>query len=507
MKNITFGNLIEKLLYLSHQKKSSLAKFIGYDTSYINKWILSTHLPSSKRINEICKNISDFILDSLDESTLNNLIEYFEIPTDSSKEYIGEYIETRLKDVYMDTVNLNNKSVQNLPKSTHSEEYYNSISMVKPNIIYNTFFNELNNISDKEDSLEVLFSLNLMYLNHKDKLALSDLKEYLYKISKKADVKASFLIGLGGDDKEDDVINTLLGINLIATCPSLNFKIYNCNVNSNTVVFAIKDKFLSTNIFFDEGECLFTTSSKDKRLVKEFYSNIKYTLKNKGKLLCYRKDPSSMIEDQTYIQYIMNNDLRCLLGSINEFFLPPDLFMEIAERVFGHNKKIINELKKINVFLENVTYKSNLKVLIYESELRKYMSSGKLHFFNTPVTLTFKERERHIAYIEKMLTESNDVEIRLVDGDFVDDFKNKENPSLYLSKNLKFTKVHPESGKNDYFIITDTEFKNMCTDLFDTLWNDRSDIVLSNKDEMLDRIAKSISYTRLISESFGENIE
>ena len=507
MKNITFGNLIEKLLYISNQKKSSLAKFIGYDVSYINKWILSTYLPSSKRINEICKNISDFIIQSLDESRLINLIDYFEIPSDSSKEYISQYIETILKEVYLDTINLNNKSVQNLPKSTHSEEYYNSFSMVKPNIIYNTFFNELNNMSDKEDSLEILISLNLMYLNHKDKIALSDLKEFLYKISKKTKVKASFLIGLGGDDKNNDVINTLLGINLIATYPSLNFKIYNCKVNSNTVVFAIKDKFLSTNIFFEEGECLFTTSSKDIRLVEEFYSNLKYTLKNKGNLLCYRKDSSSMIEDQTYIQYIMNNDLRCLLGSINEFFMPPDLFMEIAQKLFGHNKKIINELQKINLFLHNVTYKSKLRVLIYESELRKYMSSGKLHFFNTPVTLTFKERERHIEYIEKILTESNDVEIRLVDGDFVDDFKNKENPSLYLSRNLKFTKVHPDSGKNDYFIISDTEFKNMCTDLFDKLWNTRTDIVISNKEEMLDRIARSISYTRLISESFGENIE
>ncbi|WP_290460021.1 hypothetical protein [Romboutsia ilealis] len=507
MKNITFGNLIEKLLYISNQKKSSLAKFIGYDVSYINKWILSTYLPSSKRINEICKDISDFIINSLNESTLINLIDYFEIPTDSSEEYIGEYIESILKEVYIDTVNLNNKSTQHLPKNTHSEEYYNSLSIVKPNIIYNTFFNELNNMSDKEDSLEILISLNLMYLNHKDKTTLSDLKEFLYKISKKTKVKANFLIGLGGDDIEDNIINTLLGINLISTYPSLNFKIYNCKVNSNTVVFAVKDKFLSTNIFFEEGECLFTTSSKDRRLVEEFYSNLKYTLKNKGNLLCYRKDSSSMIEDQTYIQYIMNNDLRCLLGSINEFFMPPDLFMEIAEKLFGHNKKIINELKKINLFLHNVTYKSNLKVLIHESELRKYMSSGKLHFFNTPVTLTFKERERHIEYIEKILTESNDVEIRLVDGDLVDDFKNKENPSLYLSKNLKFTKVHPESGKNDYFIISDTEFKNMCTDLFDKLWNTRTDIIISNKEEMLERISKSISYTRLISESFGENIE
>ena len=507
MKNITFGNLIEKLLYISNQKKSSLAKFIGYDVSYINKWILSTYLPSSKRINEICKNISDFILDSLDESSLINLIDYFEIPADSSKEFIGEFIETMLKEVYIDTVNITNKSVQNLPKSTHSEEYYNSFSMVKPNIIYNTFFNELNNMADKEDSLEILVSLSLMYLNHKDKITLSDLKEILHRISKKTNVKISFLIGFGGDDNEDDVINTLLGINLIASYPCLNFKIYNCKVKSNTVAFAIKDKFLSTNIFFEEGECLFSTNSKDRRLVEEFYSNIKYTLKNKGNLLFYRKEASSMIEDQTYIQYIMNNDLRCLLGSINEFFMPPDLFMEIAERLFGHNQKIINELKKINLFLHNVTYKSKLKVLIHESELRKYMSSGKLHFFNTPVTLTFKERERHIEYMEKILNESNDVEIRLVDGDLVDDFKNKENPSLYLSRNLKFTKVYPESGKNYYFIISDNEFKGMCTDLFDKLWNARTDSIISNKDEILDRIAKSISYTRLISESFGENIE
>ena len=76
--------------------------------------------------------ISQFILDSLDESSLINLIDYFEIPADSSKEFIGEFIETMLKEVYIDTVNITNKSVQILPKSTHSEEYYNSFSMVKP---------------------------------------------------------------------------------------------------------------------------------------------------------------------------------------------------------------------------------------------------------------------------------------------------------------------------------------------------------------------------------------
>ncbi len=152
MKNITFGNLIENLLYISNQKKTSLAKYIGYDISYVNKWIKSTNLPSSKRVNEICKNISSFIVESLNESTYNHLIEYFEIDKDSSHEYLSEYIEQVLRDTYMDTISSNEKFSKNMPKNTHAEEYYNSLSLVKPNVIEKGILSEIDSyIKDNED--------------------------------------------------------------------------------------------------------------------------------------------------------------------------------------------------------------------------------------------------------------------------------------------------------------------------------------------------------------------
>lgn len=64
MKNITFGYLLEKLLYISKQKKSSLAKMLGYDISYISKWTSGKNLPIHKNIQEICLNISKFIVNS-----------------------------------------------------------------------------------------------------------------------------------------------------------------------------------------------------------------------------------------------------------------------------------------------------------------------------------------------------------------------------------------------------------------------------------------------------------
>ena len=46
----------------------------------------------------------------------------------------------------------------------------------------------------------------------------------------------------------------------------------------------------------------------------------------------------------------------------------------------------------------------------------------------------------------------------------------------------------------------------MCNSLFDILWDERKDIVLDKKEDILERISKSISYIKIMSENFGEDI-
>ena len=502
MNNRTFGGVLENLLYISKQKKSSLASYLGYDVSYINKWINSRNLPSFKRSTEICESISKFIVKSLNNDTKKHLVEYFQLENDDN-DFLYEYIKDTLQEVYFES--LNNKNNQNIPMTSVSQEYYNVNCEVRPTLLHKSIREEIEFNASVGNDLDIIISINLFSMDYKDKVSLVDMKKYFYELSKYTNVNINFLLGLEGENKEE-ILNSLLTINILSSYPKLNFKLFNCNISRNTAFFIIKDRFLCTTIFSDNGECLFSNTSKDKNLINEFYYSLEYKLKNKGKYISVIKSPIEMIEDQTYVQYIMNSELRCLLGSINEFFMPPDLFMEIANRVFGDRPKLINELKKINVFLHNATYKCKLKVLIYESELRKYMSSGCLHFFNTPVNLTFKERERHIEHIEEFLKENNQVEIRLVDGNFVEDFRHADNPSFYLSKNLKFIKVHPVSGKNDYSILRDNEIKKMADDLFDKLWNYSGDLILIDREDILERISKSISYTRIISENFGEDV-
>ena len=110
------------------------------------------------------------------------------------------------------------------------------------------------------------------------------MKKYFYELSKYTNVKINFLIGFEGENKEE-ILNSLLTINILSSYPKLNFKLFNCAISKNTAFFIIKDRFLSTTIFSNDGECLFSNTSKNKNLINEFYYSLEYKLKNKGKYI------------------------------------------------------------------------------------------------------------------------------------------------------------------------------------------------------------------------------
>lgn len=505
MENMTFGQLLEKLLYLSNQKKSCLAKEVGYDISYISKWINSKNLPSTKNINKIAKVISEFIVNSLDQSATEELIKYFEIDLgeETNKQaFLVKYIEQQLKKTYLNTTT---SSSANILDNGYSQDGYNSVSHVNPMLKRKYIQKEMASYMEKGEQLNVIISLDMMNSNKEEKQSMASMKNTLYGFDKNENLKIHFLTSfMNKPNIKNDLFDSILILNMISSHPSLNLKIYNCDVPSNTGFFVIKNKISYLGVYKSDGRCMIANISKEKSIVNELYYSLEDIYRNQGNLITDRKISSEVIKENTYMEYIMGNQLRVLIGTMTEFFMPEDLFMEVAHKVFGDDEEVISELKKINIFLQNITYKSKLRVLMYESEIRKYISSGELHFFNIPVTLTFKQRERHIKYIEQILAESKDVEIRLIDGKFIDEYKIDAQTSLFLSRNLKIIKTHPEKDINQYAIVTDNEFKSMCHDLFEIIWDYKKEMVLDNKDEILEKISKSISYTRIINEKFEE---
>ena len=499
MKSIPFGQLLEKLLYISNQKKSTLARELGYDISYISKWINAKNLPTQKSISTICKVTAQFIYKSLTPAAMKELIEYFEIDNEiNDLSEVEAYLEKSLKESYEVTTGRTSLGIHN---STRSEDRYNSMIHINPRLRKQYLSKDFFKFVNKSNKLDIIMTANLYKLNNDDKKSIADMKMILDKMVGTDDVRVRFLMGFDGSN-ENNVYNTIIILNLLTSYPNIDFEIYNYEIESNSVLAVIKDRILHTAIYAKDGRCLFTNMSKEKYLVDEMYYSLDDIIKTQGKLVATRQNPINIIKDKFYIQYIMGQDLRLLIGAMNEFFMPEDLFMEVGKSLFGDDEVILSELRQINIFLQNVTYSSKIKVLIYESELKKYISSGELKFFNIPIKLTMDQREKHIKYIEKIVKESESVEIKLVEGRFVEQYKDVKDPSLYLSKTMKIAKSHSHNGVNDYVLIKDNDFKGLCDELFNVLWEKRKDIVISDREDILEIISKTLAYARILNESY-----
>ena len=107
----------------------------------------------------------------------------------------------------------------------------------------------------------------------------------------------------------------------------------------------------------------------------------------------------------------------------------------------------------------------------------------------------------YVNYIKKVIKEFDNIEIKLIDGNLIDGLKENEHTSIYLSKTLKMMSISPRENYNNYAIIKDNEFKNICDEFFERLWNKKYDSVLNDKVDMLEKIEKTLICKKFINES------
>lgn len=62
-----FGALLRQLLEINNLKMYDLAAVLGYDKSYLSKWVNQTKLPSAKEIDRICDEVARFVTASCGE--------------------------------------------------------------------------------------------------------------------------------------------------------------------------------------------------------------------------------------------------------------------------------------------------------------------------------------------------------------------------------------------------------------------------------------------------------
>ena len=75
-----FGSTLRQILNICHIKMTPLADQLGYDVSYISKWISGKKSPSENNIEQICTSIARYCTDSATEKERHALQQFIEAP-------------------------------------------------------------------------------------------------------------------------------------------------------------------------------------------------------------------------------------------------------------------------------------------------------------------------------------------------------------------------------------------------------------------------------------------
>ncbi len=497
MKNMEFGQLLNKLLYISNQKKNTLAKELGYDTSYISKWINGKNLPTQKTIFNICITTSQLIVKSLNQTSKQELKRYFEIEMEvKDDEQLIQFIDRILNESYISSAQKNNSCIS---KNTQSEENYNSRIDINPRLTKKYLTKDFDSYISESDNLDIILSTNIHKLKSTDKISLSKMKASLSKLQKENNIKMRLLTGF--DSSQDNLVeNTLLIINMIGTYNNVDFEIYNCNIEDSNVVCVIKDRLFHSTMFSNAGRCLFTNTTKEKHVVDDAYYTLEEIVVDEGKILADKKTMTEVFKEKSYIQYILGENLKWVMGSMTEFFMPEDLFYELSLHAFGYDEEILRDLCQINTLLQNITYKSEIKILIYESELMKYISNLEVNFFNKKIKLSFEQMEKHMKNLENIIENHKNIDFKFIKDDILEDYNIQMNPSVYLSNDIKFIKANNPKDESKYAVIKDVDFKKSCEALFDVCWENKSGKFTDDKVEILEKISKILNYARVMNQ-------
>ena len=181
--------------------------------------------------------------------------------------------------------------------------------------------------------------------------------------------------------------------------------------------------------------------------------------------------------------------------------------MYIIEKIDSFNKisykdRTINfRLKDIfsnhwDNFLKN---NSNLNIIMYESVFRSYVSNGNMTFFNKSINLNLEQRQRHLSHMKKLLEEKKNINLKIIENSLLDDFKNEEKPSVYLSKNTSFLKESSNEDSENYLIVNDKKLDKILKMFFKKIWEER--INNNEKEESKVLVSESLRYIEILNDN------
>lgn len=428
---MTFGMTLKQMLVISGVKSAGLAEALGYDSSYISRWINDIKLPSQKN-NDIFDKIAAFVTGNSSDAAKRELASIF---ADGDMENLRPLLAESLSIAYNNSVpgssmsgmNTNAVIVPGTGNQDDTELYVEAIFQSA--------------IERKGQDVNCLSTTPLSRYSNRNRIFWSRIMNHP-RLRGNVSVTMHQLVNEKDAFRDPERCCAAL-CTYAEHVDKVRYEFYWTEKNLGGDCVVVEDRFLSMNMKNPLNEKEDKLICMDREALSGYRSVYSRELAQMDKLL--RRVPSErLIGNHFLYDYVMDGGLLYFLNTMHPIYLSESL----ADSLF---KKYVYppDDNEFQLHYNNLCANVSKKVIVYRSAVLDYIYGGSLHLFGRMLEIDKADRTAHLEELLDNMSQGK-CELAIVNDNNPLLCREDMKLSVYLSRSMGF--AVPLHGKpRDYF--------------------------------------------------------
>lgn len=390
---MTFGQMLKQILSVCGIRLTHFANALGYDSSYVSRWISDTSLPSLKNNNDLFAKIAAALISCCDTKERERLIQEY---CPQNPEELTDVLETLLAISY--------KS-QGKPDQEVSPIEQNAVYMTGNNIEYgHGLFQRAFRMAADASQSRIVECLCGTPLSKNGNVTAGFFTTVLQNESGKSSFKIHVRQLIDMKDFESNTDTCCAAIcTFVKYDPKVFYTFYEYDSGTDTKPYKSYMLINSTmlhisfqNPLTGEDNCVI---SFDSGINSREYKRLRTRTEYMTKLL--RKCSNNDLEDvsQFLYNYVMNGGTRYFLDYMQPIYMSRE-FLERIRLNFFHDEHADNFAFRYSTICANI----QKEVIVYSSALLNYIYSGCIFLLGRSITLSVEERIEHLEQLKENIS-------------------------------------------------------------------------------------------------------
>lgn len=451
---MNFGTALRTILTINDIKAVNLAAELGYDISYISKWLNSSKRPARKNAADTCTQIARYIEKNSDESKKTATARALSFEAEETA--FADALSMRLLDIY------NDADTRDDPRSDGAA----NALITSPSVsLTEDVINEVANLyrRSQDTSLEGILLMPPDYIES-DYMIIANRICAAENSSKAFRLRQLISSGAFGNDETRYMRYLLRHLSL---SHPLRFDFYKDIVDrsyANNAALVVKNGVLIQGIANSiTGNQYYSLLTRDTDLVNEYYKNANSYLLSKRPIAERISGNDSAVQDLVY-GYALNGMNKYIMSAMVPIHLSPELLDEFSYKYLKDER-----LRDYHRNIHEITYRSYNSVITFKSVLVNYMNTGRIRLFDKVVTLTRAERKRHLQHLVDELESGNSIDIQILNGHTPLLNETDLDLNVYMNENVIFAADYLQEEIKEVIHFIDPEVCESMISFFEDL--------------------------------------